>query len=333
MEPPSLDTSVVADAVAEQFGLAGDYTPLISERDQNFCLTTINNDRYVVKVTSPAEDRAATDFQIAALNHLAKCGISGVPQNVLTTSGDNRGAIQSDDGSTLCLRVVTWLEGSVLDDSELTVDIASALGHRFAELDRALESFSHEGDGQASLWDTQRAGQLHGLLVDIDDSHVRQQVEAVLADFDTRVAPALKTFPRQVIHNDANAENILLDTRGDVSGIIDFGDLLRAPRIIEVSTAAAYLRADDTDPLRFIAPFVAGYHQKNPLSASEFDVLFDLVRTRLAITIILFFWRLAARDKGDPYLQKQVDSEGDAFAFLQSLSGLGRTAFRERIAP
>lgn len=333
VEPPSLDVSVVAAAVAEQFGLAGDYTLLISERDQNFRLTTANNDRYLVKVTSPAEPHAVTDFQIAALSHLANCGVSGVPRTVRTTSGKNRGSIQSDDGSLLCLRVLTWLNGSLLDDNELTPGIANALGYRLAELDRALKSFVHESDGQASLWDTQRAGQLRGLLVHVDDLPVRQQLEAVLNMFEERVTPALKALPHQVIHNDANTENILLGANGDVSGIIDFGDLLRAPRIIEVSTAAAYLRSDGGDPLQLIAPFVAGYHQGNPLSAPEFDVLFDLILTRLAMTVILFYWRLAARDKEDPYLQKQLDSEGGAFTFLQSLSDLGRAAFRERIAP
>lgn len=333
VEPPSFDVGVVAEAVAEQFGLAGDYTLLVSERDQNFCLTTANNDRYLVKVTGSAEPHDVTDFQIAALSHLDNCGVSGVPRNVQTTSGKNRGSIQSDDGSPLCLRVLTWLNGSLLDDSELTPGIASSLGHRLADLDRALESFVHESDGQASLWDTERAVQLRSLLVHVDDSVVRQRSEAVLDVFEEHVTSALKALPRQVIHNDANTENILLDANGDVSGIIDFGDLLRAPRIIEVSTAAAYLRPDGGDPLQLIAPFVAGYHQRNPLSAPEFDVLFDLILTRLAITVILFYWRLAARDKEDPYLQKLLDSEGGAFTFLQSLSDLGRAAFRERITP
>ena len=331
VEAPSLDTSVVAEAVVGQFGLEGNYAPLVSERDQNFRLTTVNNDRYLVKLTSPVEDRTATDFQISALHHLANCGISGVPRNVFTTSGESRGSIGLDDGSSLCLRVLTWVEGSLLDDSELTPGIAGALGHRLAEIDKALESFSGEGDGQASLWDTQRAERLRSLLVHVDDSPVRQQVEAVLDEFDKRVTPALKTFPRQAIHNDANTENILLDTSGGVSGIIDFGDMLQAPRIIEVSTAAAYLRSGDSDPMRFIAPLVAGYQQRNPLSESELDVLFDLIRTRLAMTIIHFYWRLAARGKDDPYLKKQIDSEDGAFAFLQSLSHVGRTTFRERI--
>ena len=333
VEPPSFDVSVVADAVDEQFGLDGDYSLLVSERDQNFCLTTANDGRYLVKISSPAEPRDVTDFQIAALDHLASCGLIGVPENVRTIAGKNRGSIRSDDGSSLSLRVLTWLNGSLLDASEITAEMASSLGGRLADLDVALESFVHESDGQASLWDTRRAGQLRGLLEHVGDSVMRQQLEAVLDVMEERVTTALGALPRQVIHNDANTENVLLDTNGDVSGIIDFGDLLRATRIIEVSTAAAYLRPNDDDPLQLITPFVAGYHEKSPLSAPELDVLFDLILTRLAITVILFYWRLAACDEEDPYLQKQLDSEGGAFEFLQSLSSLGRAAFRERITP
>ena len=82
-----------------------------------------------------------------------------------------------------------------------------------------------------------------------------------------------------------------------------------------------------------LAAVGSGYHQRNPLSASELDMLFDLIRTRLAMTIIHFYWRLAARGEDDAYLQKQVDSEGGAFEFLQSLSALGPTVFRARISP
>ena len=74
------------------------------------------------------------------------------------------------------------------------------------DLDIALHGFEHESDGQESLWDTQRAGQLRSLLVHVSDSLVRQQLAAVLDVFEEQVLPALKTLPRQVIHNDANTE-------------------------------------------------------------------------------------------------------------------------------
>lgn len=79
--------------------------------------------------------------------------------------------------------------------------------------------------------------------------------------------------------------------------------------------------------MRFIAPFVAAYHDDNPLTPGEREVLFDLVRTRLAMTISILYWRLSARDADDPYRQQSLASEQDAFAFLRSLDALGREGF------
>lgn len=330
--PPGFDSTAVATAVTRQFGLSGDYTLLVSERDQNFALTIASKHQYVVKITSLTEHTLVTDFQIAALLHLEKSAVVGVPRIVRTVSGADRGVILSDDGTRHCLRVVTWLNGNLLAASDLSHDNARSFGYQLAELDLALADFKHEGDGQLLLWDTQRAGELRSLLVHVDEAEVRQQLTTVLNYFDGQVMPGLETLPNQVIHNDANTENVLLDANARVSGIIDFGDMLRAPRIIEVSTAAAYLRSDCGDPLQFIAPFVAGYQERNALSGAELDLLFDLVQTRLAMTLVLYYWRLSARDKGDPYRQKLVANEGSALKFLRSLSDLGRSAFHARVA-
>ena len=330
-DPPKLGTDLIADTVAEQFGLFGEYAELVSERDQNLKLTTKNGERYVVKVTCLAQDPVVTDFQIAALLHLENRGVGGVPRIVRTKTGHDRGTVRTGDAAEGCLRVVTWIDGQLLDDSDVTPDIASQFGQRLAALDIAFQGFTHPGDSQELLWDSQHADDLRGRLIHVDDSNVRSLLEAVFDDFDNRVKPALASLPSQVIHNDAHGENVLLGETGEVTGIIDFGDMLRAPRVIDVSTAAAYLREDGSDPMRIIAPFVAGYQDSNPLLAAELELLFDLTRTRLLLTIVLFYWRLSARPKHDPYRQKLVETEGDAFRFLQTLSVFGRDAFLERI--
>jgi len=322
--PPNLSTERVASACREQFGLAGQFTPLVSERDQNFALQANDGRRFVVKVTGRAELAAVTDFQIQALLHLEKVGVAGVPRIVRTVSGDDRGSIQDDDGDAMCLRIVTWLEGQMLHDVPLSVDIARAFGRHLAELDLGLLGFTHPGDRQILLWDTQRAAELRGLLSHIDDPDIRGQVEIVLNAFDERVMPQLQALPHQVIHNDANSENVLLDDAGEVTGMIDFGDMLWAPRIIEISTAASYLRTRDRNPLKFIAPFVAGYRERSPLSDAELNILFDLVRTRLAMTLSILYWRVSAREPGDSYREKSLASEAAAADFLASLSAMGR---------
>ncbi len=328
--PPNLGAEDLANAVSSQFDLVGNYTELISERDRNFRLTTGDGTTYVVKATCLAEDPVVTDFQIAALIYLESRGVAGVPRIVRTPSGGDRGVIQSEDGYEICLRVVTWLKGTLLCDVELTSVIAGRFGKRLAELDVALEGFTHAGEAQTLLWDSQRAGELRGLLGHVNDAAVRESVEDVLDDFDYRVKPALAGLPQQVIHNDANDENILLDGMGDISGIIDFGDMMKAPRVVDIATAASYLRSDG-DPLRLIEPFVVAYNEVSAVSNAEFDVLFDLIRTRLAMTLIILYWRLAARDENDPYRQKSLVANSNALFFLQKLSSFGREAFIRRI--
>ena len=327
VEPPNFATEVVAAVVAENYNLLGDYTQLVSERDQNFQLRTSDGQGFVVKVTGLIEDRIATDFQIAALCHFEESEFNYAPRVFRTVSGEKRSVITSDAGQEYCLRVVTWLDGSLLQDVELTINNARRFGQRLAELDLSLENFDFDGDGQAGLWDMQEVLQLRSLLPHVNNEKVQKHARAVLTRFDETVKSALRALPRQAIHNDANPENILIDADDDVSGFIDFGDALKAPRIIEVAVAASYLRTGGENPLKFIEAFVEGYHQRSPLSDAEFNLLFDLIRKRLAITLIILYWRLTACDEDDPYRQKTLESESNAFEFLVFLSDLGHDAF------
>ncbi len=59
--PPSLHSGLIAREVGTQYVLSGTYTPLISERDQNFCMTTAGGERFVVKIVSAAEKPVAYD--------------------------------------------------------------------------------------------------------------------------------------------------------------------------------------------------------------------------------------------------------------------------------
>jgi len=327
VEPPSFSAEAVAAVVGEEYGLRGDYTQLVSERDQNFQLKAPDGRKFVVKVTSLIEDRIATDFQIAMLSHFEECGFDYSPRVVRTVSGQKRSLITSDAGQEYCLRVVTWHEGNLLHDVGLSADNARRLGERLAELDLALESFEFDGDGQAGLWDMQDALQLRSLLPHVNDVEVQKYTRDVLTRFDETVDTALRALPVQAIHNDANPENILIGAEGNVSGFIDFGDAIKAPRIMDVAIAASYLRTGGENPLELIEAFIEGYEQQSPLSSTEFGLLFDLIRTRLATTLILMYWRLSACDGDDPYRQKTLENESNAFEFLVYLSELGRDGF------
>jgi Ser/Thr protein kinase RdoA (MazF antagonist) len=330
VEPPSISVDVVTHEVTAQFGLSGTFAPLVSEYDQNFCMTTADGPRYVVKIVGTIEAPASTDFQIAALLHLEAAGLVHVPRIVRTVSGELCAYIECD-GVTHRLRIVTYLDGALLQHSGANPQLARDFGRRLAELDLALNDFSHAGEDRPLIWDMQKAADLRALLVHISDAPLREQVDSVLQTLESQVLPLFAGLRHQVIHNDANPENILVDRSGAVSGIIDFTDMIRAPLVVDVAVAAAYLRSDSADPAQLIAPFVRGYHEISPIEDREIDLLFDLVRTRLAMTISMLYWRLSVRAADDPYRQRTLQGEGGATRFLQALNSLGKDGFLERV--
>ena len=120
------------------------------------------------------------------------------------------------------------------------------------------------------------------LLADADGD-----AAAVLERFSAEVLPRLRALPAQAIHNDANEHNVLLGDDGRVCGLIDFGDLCRAPRACGLAVACAYAMALLPVPERQVLPLVAGYHEVAPLGPGELALLPDLIRTRLAMSIAM----------------------------------------------
>lgn len=323
--PPTLAENVVATAVAAHFGLEGDYLPLVSERDQNFRLMLADGRRFVVKVTSSHEDPQTSDFQLGALLHLESKGVS-TPTVVRALDGKAFARIDAGDRGYR-LRVVTWVDGETLMSRGIDAHRAARLGAALAQLDSALQDYAHPGDDPILLWDLQRVAQLRPLVSRIDELPLQQRVVRVLDDVSVNIAKA--NLPRQPIHGDANPENILVTD--DEIGLIDFGDMVRAPRIFDVAIAASYLRSDGDDALVYLRPFVAAYHATAPLGAEEVGLLFDLVRARLATTITLLYWRLRERSPDDPYRRKSLQTERTASHFLAALDGLGRMHFDKQI--
>lgn len=320
--PPQFTPAEAVSVCRERYGIEVDVESLVSERDQNFRLTESDGRTRILKIANALEDPQVTNFQIQALQHIASQHqrAIAVPEIVPTLDGDSQIRMKKG-GTSHVARVVTWLPGEPLAEENLNTEFCRDLGRYLAHLDIALTDFSHAGAEQALLWDMKRAPQLRQLLPRVADVRARSLLGETLDEFERSVAPEFDTLRWQVIHNDANPNNVLAAAGGrSVAGIIDFGDMLRSPRIIELAVAAAYLRVLDGNPLLLITELLAGYHAVSRLTRAEIAVLHALVKTRLATTVAILSWRESIRGEDDAYLQEVGAAEQTALTFLERLS-------------
>jgi hydroxylysine kinase len=334
-EAPRLPESEILQMLQEHYGLEARLDSLLSERDQNLRLRCDDGRQFVLKIANAAEEALVTDFQVQALLHLESylasndCPIN-VPRILRTVDGSPALAVTSA-GQQHLARVVTYVAGIPLGATSASPILCRRLGVYLAHLGRALREFDHPGSDHGLLWDMQQALELRRIVEHVPHQVLRQGIAETLNDFEAFALPYFDGVRSQVIHSDFNPDNILIDAddRSSVAGVIDFGDMLKAPLIVDVAIGASYLRAMEGNPLAGIAEFLAGYQSVTPLEISEIDMLFDLIKTRLAASVTILSWRAALRGADDPYLARTVVADRSAAEFLKLLLELPREATQQ----
>jgi hydroxylysine kinase len=300
--------------------------PLTGERDRNFHLTDAAGAEYVLKVVHPAEDAGVTDFQSRALLHVAAADPSlATPRVVRPIGAGEAGDVAWNVAGEPLRRVrcLTYLAGRPLHLTTRSMAQRRHLGAFLARLDVALAGFSHPAENHDLLWDLKRAYRVRGLLAEIPDAERRALPEQALDRFAAHVVPVLPSLRAQVVHNDFNPHNVLAGASDDaeIAGVIDFGDMVRAPLIQDLATAAAYQVVADGHPLQGAAEMAAAFHAVLPLEPAEIAVLPELIATRLALTIAISSWRAARHPDNADYILR---NQGTAWAGLRRLHDLGR---------
>jgi Ser/Thr protein kinase RdoA (MazF antagonist) len=323
---PALTLQQVEAMAREVFGLAATASELSGERDRNFHLR--EGDRhYVLKVANPAEDRQVLDFQSRALMHVAAVdpGLP-VPRVVPTRDGAIAWLLEGE-GAPRVVRVLSFLQGEPMHKVAASPGLRSNLGRHAARLDLALRGFFHPAAGHELMWDMKHASGLRALLVHMRDPAQRALAARVLDRFEAHVLPVLPALRAQVIHNDLNPHNVLVapDDHERIAGIIDFGDMVHAPLVNSLAVTAAYQLSPTGHPLAAVAELAAAYHQLVPLERIELDLLFDLITTRMVLTVAISGWRAARYPENETYILRNT---GRAWTSLARCDALNRADAR-----
>jgi Ser/Thr protein kinase RdoA (MazF antagonist) len=293
--------------VREHYGFESRATRLTGERDENFRIAAGGSDDFVLKIAHPAEELAVADLTTAALLHLEREDPNlPCPRVVRTRGGETHTRFTDESGALRTARLLTYLQGRPLGSADGSPRLRTACGRLGGRLSRALRSFSHPAAHRAIVWDVRHAAHYGRLLGQVPGFPFPGEAGAVLERIVPRIESQLPLLRHQIVHNDLNPRNVLVAPTGEVSGIIDFGDMTYTAVIADVAVTAAELLPEDcsagnSTAVQSIREVANAYHESVPLLPEERALLGTLVAARLVANLVVHEWHLHRNPAGQHY--------------------------------
>ncbi|MFN8222225.1 MAG: aminotransferase class III-fold pyridoxal phosphate-dependent enzyme [Gaiellales bacterium] len=291
--PPSFTGEDASRIAAELFDVAGEATPLRSERDQNFLI----GGSWVLKLSNAGEDPDVLAMENAAMAHVRATDPS-LPVPALREARAG-GTIAMVDGHLA--RLVELMPGGLLTAEELTEAQLRDFGRTSARLGQAFRGFFHPAATRTIQWDLRHASGLRR-LIDYCADDDRALAGEVLARWEQGVAPGFAALRAQVVHGDLSLDNALFGPDGSVSGVIDFGDTVHTALLCDLAVALVSTMGGRADPLRAGAITLEAYDTITPLTTQELELLPLFVQMRLATSLVIAAWRTALYPDNAEYI-------------------------------
>jgi Ser/Thr protein kinase RdoA (MazF antagonist) len=301
----------------QHWGIDASLTGLDGEYDLNFLASGPHD--YVMKVMRTGCEPDFIDLQCRAFEHLRETAPHVPVPGIIKTQD---GAFFTEAADETGLPRIIWLMEKVEGKPYAkwkphNADLIHNIGTCVGAMDKAWEGFKHPALVRDFKWNLTQGDWIADHVDAIN--HVERQtiVKDIVHAFEM-IKPMLDSLPNVAIHNDVNDYNIIvsgsLDEEPCVTGLIDLGDMCASPRICDLAIAAAYVVLDHADPEQALAALVAGYHSQYPLTAQEIDLIWPLLRMRLAVSVVNSSL-MAIENPNDPYV---VITQAPAWAFLET---------------
>ena len=356
---PSLSEGEAAGLVRDFWGVRGQARECASERDRVFEISdatpreTVGGPgvRGYLKVSNLLEDRAVLEEEaalLAALSESQACFALPNWRPAASEEAKSDEAKASADtsagagliehaigGRTHFARFLEPVPGIPLDGFRPHgPELRRQIGRLAGVLDRSSSRLA--GADRPMIWDLRRAASLIAENLDAIGEPGRREVLArVLERHAAVVRPRAGELRQSLIYNDANPANIhvdpgrMKDGAPHLLGIVDFGDTIRSWTVANLAVACAYAGFATRDPVAAYCDVARGYVAEHEVVGAEADVLYELARLRLALSVTIS----SVRGGQEPDNEYLLVSQAPAWEVLERLdatpANLGRYRLRE----
>ena len=285
--PPNFSIQDIEKYLLINFNLSGKAINLYSDRDQNFLIQSASNQKFILKISNPAEQPEILELQNKATLYIRSREPNlGIPLQIGEIKEFNK------DGKTYFVRLVEYLDGQFLKDSLVGNAAHEKLGIFLGTLSHSLDGFFHSAADREFEWDVRAIELIKPRLDYLKSKSDIKTITHFLNEYENNVLPIAIELKMAVIHNDGNDHNILVDENGETTGIIDFGDMVYTYQAAEPAVCMAYLGLEKEDAFTPMAQVLKGYHSSFTLNNSAVKSIVYLACIRLCISVTMSAWRI-----------------------------------------
>ncbi|XP_077574027.1 hydroxylysine kinase isoform X2 [Stigmatopora nigra] len=175
---------------------------LPSYEDQNICITTVEGDKYLLKImnTISSKDPTLLKVQTYAMDFLHQGGLP-TPTALKTITGEDMFLADIDCGHGLqkyLVRLLTYLPGVPISEVPLSPQLLYQVGQVAARMDNLLKEMKHPQlnvlHREDFVWSLSNVHLLEKSLYVLDGHPLQEIVKSVIHHFKTTVAPKYSSF-------------------------------------------------------------------------------------------------------------------------------------------
>ena len=331
---PALSEHEAAKLASRYWGVEGRAREHDSERDRVFEISTAaSGTPGYLKVSNGLEQRSVLELEmavLAVLDESQEC----YQLPMLRSARSGEALVEHElDGRAHFVRFVAQVPGIPLRGFRPKgPELRAQTGRMLGILSRSMAGVPVED--RPMIWDLRGAARLVASNAgEIPDRGRRRMISRILERHAEFIAPRASGLPLSLVYNDANPGNIIVDPARmrngapKVVGVVDFGDALYSWRVAELAVTCAYAGFGSRDPVGAFCDVARGFSPECPLVEAEADVVYELIRLRLAQSVTISAIR-AAQDPDNDYL---VSSRVPAWALIERLDQLPPNLGRYRL--
>lgn len=331
-QPVTMSTTDIVALTQQLYGFVPQIERLPGEYDTNVQVQTPAGESCVLKIMHPSRTPEFVEMQIAALNHLAQHAPEVPLQRVIPQISGQSWAEVTVGEHTHIVWMLSYLAGTMFAQANPIDDaLAAHVGQLVGRIDAALAGFVHVGAERTLEWDVLQGAWIRDHYAVFADATERSIVTRMTESFVADLAAYGDALPRSVIHGDINDYNMVVGAPGyqsrQVTGILDFGDMMVSATVSDLAIAAAYVMMRHPQPFDALIGMIEQYHAVRPLHPVEMQLLFPMICMRLCISVTVSAIRKQARPD-DPYM---VVSEAPAWNLLHQCASVHPRLMHYRI--